>query len=182
MPNSAGKKIVVDSNVARSAGNVSDIPISGHSRDALLAILNRKHLLVLNEPFEAEWKKHESRFAKSWRVTMQQRGRICWIASDEFGALARRLGEIEEANFPKDALLKDMHVFACALATDRIVVSNESRLKKHLLRLAAFETSILLLSWASPNEEGKDCAIWLRAGAKFENARTLAKLNAAANG
>lgn len=175
MPKLRTKKIVVDTNVARSAGSTDDASSSLHSRKALLAILERRLTLVLSPCFETEWKRHESRFSHSWRVNMQQRGLIFWVDENEFAVLGRRIEEIEDRAFPKKALLKDLHVFACALATNRVIVSNESRLKRHLIRLGSLESRVLLILWASPIVEGDACSGWLRGGAKHERARLLSQ-------
>jgi hypothetical protein len=173
MPKPRSKKIVVDANVAQSAGNTNDAPTSQHSRKALFAIRESKLMLVLSPPFEDEWKRHESRFSRKWRVSMQQRGLIYWVPEEEFVVLRRRIKEISDRTFPKAALLKDIHVFACALATNRVIVSNEVRLKKHLIRLGSFEAKVLDILWASPSTEGDACSVWLQRGAKHEKSRLL---------
>lgn len=107
---------------------------------------------------------------------MQQRGLIFWVEENEFATLGRRIEEIDDETFPKAALLKDLHVFACALATGRVIVSNEVRLKKHLVRFGSLESQVLLILWASPAEEGEACSFWLRGGAKHERARLLSQV------
>ncbi len=59
------KRLVIDSDVARSAGTKED-PISQSCREVLQAVLSICHKVVLTEDIFAEWKRHRSNFTFVW--------------------------------------------------------------------------------------------------------------------
>jgi hypothetical protein len=60
--------IVVDASVARSCGDITAIhPLPIQCRDFLLAMQEQQHSVVMTKEIRAEWDKHQSRFALTYR-------------------------------------------------------------------------------------------------------------------
>lgn len=69
--------IVVDASIARASGGEDAVfPQSKHCRDFLRDMLEICHKIVMTEKIYEEWKKHESNFAKRWRIGMIARGKL----------------------------------------------------------------------------------------------------------
>jgi hypothetical protein len=62
--------LVVDASIARAAGDVSTHPTSRRCCDFLLAVREICHQIVMIAPIQHEWDKHQSRFARTWRLSM----------------------------------------------------------------------------------------------------------------
>src|SRR5947199_5976535 len=71
----AGKRIVLDASVARSAGSG---PIPGRRR-AVFGAIEERHSVVFSEECLAEWKKHEQAFARGWRARMVARRQVLFL-------------------------------------------------------------------------------------------------------
>lgn len=174
----ANKKLVVDANIARSAGDTTSAPHSTHCREVLLAIFSKGYFLVMTEKMEAEWVKHQSNFSLLWRANMAKKNRIFFVSASEFQALHRLITNLAPRVINQKAVLKDFHVFASALASDRLIISDDLALRKHLVKLTGHHPPVGKLIWGSPLEEQDQCAVWVSAGAKQEGARHLENLDA----
>ena len=62
--------LVIDSSIARAAGDTSNHPTARNCCDFLQAVLDVCHRIALTDPLRDEWNKHQSRFARTWRVSM----------------------------------------------------------------------------------------------------------------
>jgi hypothetical protein len=71
------------------------------------------------------------------------------------------------------AFEKDAHVVAAALCADRIIISNEVRLRLQLAELAGTDERLGAIMWASPAEEREACTAWIINGAPFEQDRAI---------
>jgi len=71
------KLLVVDASVMRVAGGIeAQDPVPARSRDALRAILTICHRVCLSPELRAEWKRHQSRFARGWLTRMYARRKV----------------------------------------------------------------------------------------------------------
>ncbi|VXD11233.1 hypothetical protein PL8927_140065 [Planktothrix serta PCC 8927] len=71
MKNKQSKYLVIDASVARSCGGEdAKHPTSKNCRDFLNAVLKICHSMVMTPELKVEWNKHESTFARKWRVSM----------------------------------------------------------------------------------------------------------------
>ena len=68
--------LVIDASIAMAAGETSMHPTSRNCREFLQAVLTVCHRMVLTEPIQEEWTRHESRFARTWRKSMMARKKI----------------------------------------------------------------------------------------------------------
>ena len=172
----SGKKLVVDTCVARSAGDKSQAPESKHSRDALTAIREHcQHELVFNPTLSSEWKTHAGRFALSFLTYMVQRRRVHYLRGEEFSSVVRSCSLVLENGTEREAFDKDAHVVAAALASDQIILSNEVRLWAQLAKMSPYSNAVGNLVWANPSLEGPSCVNWLKEGAPWRSDRKLSE-------
>ena len=166
------KRLVIDANIARSAGT-SSLAVSLFSRQCLEAVRFDEHIAVFNTKLRQEWRRHASRLAKQWQVAMQQRRRIEDAEGNEFAHLLDGACDcLKEATW-KLALRKDFHLAQSALATGQIVISNETRLPKHLCASCGEIPELRKLHFANPERERQVCIDWLKSRAKKEPGRRV---------
>jgi hypothetical protein len=162
-----GKRLVVDACVARSAGISSEAPQSTHSREALVAIRqNVDHRLVFNTALRIEWLDHGSKLASTFFTYMTQKRRVDYVSDDSFAGVLRGCAHQFDVPEAKEAFVKDRHVVAAALMTDRTIISNEARLRAQLVQLADQNGVIAEIMWSNPVVEGNACVEWLLDGAE----------------
>lgn len=166
------KRLVIDANIAGSAGNSAAL-VSIYSRKCLEEIRRDEHIAVFNSRLRAEWKKHASLLAKQWQVAMQQRRRIENLEGNEFESLLEPSCDcLDEASW-KAALRKDFHLVKSALAADQILLTNELRLPTHLKCSCRHVTELRRLFIAIPEREQEEFINWVKAGAKKEIKRRV---------
>jgi hypothetical protein len=162
---SAKRRIVVDTSVLRSAGgDAATFPTSKHCRDLLLAVLNICHKAVVGEALLTEWDKHQSRFARKWRLDMTKKKKIIRLHVPEQPGLRQQALAVHAISArDQDAILKDFHLAEAAIATDWIVVSLDTTVRD-LLALACQEgDQLALILWVHPDDQ--DILEWLGSGA-----------------
>lgn len=89
MAKSPSCRLVVDASVAQAAGGKgARSDVSKSCRDTLQAILDICHRLVLTKEMRREWNKHQSSFARTWRVSMVARKKFEFVAAsfDDVGS------------------------------------------------------------------------------------------------
>ena len=92
----ASRRLVIDASVARAAGDTSMHPTSRSCRDFLLAILEICHRFVMTQSIKEEWDKHQSGFARKWRVSMVARKKLVVVQVDEHHSLERQLSKLAQ--------------------------------------------------------------------------------------
>ena len=130
-------------------------------------MLDLCHRMVLTDPIQEEWNKHQSRFARTWRVSMMARKKIEVVEGCR-ASLARRNGSRAPGPTSRVAAImeKDRHLIEAALATDKRVASLDDRVRKHLQdhRAAVARRCIDLLGKPS-NVPDEQSIAWLESGA-----------------
>lgn len=121
-----------------------------------------------------EWDAHKSIFASLWLTSMTSRRRVLF---DDVPPSNKMRREIERAAATSKgeikALRKDFHLIEAAIATDRTVVSLDETVRR-LFRTAARNVAALeKVVWVNPTNTAEESVVWLRKGAKPENARML---------
>lgn len=121
-----------------------------------------------------EWERHKSTFASGWLVSMVSRRRVIF---DDVPPSNKMRREIERAAATKPsevkALRKDFHLIEAAIATDRIVVSLDETVRKLFRTASRSVAAIEKVVWVNPTNTAEESVMWLRRGAKPENARML---------
>jgi hypothetical protein len=168
------RRLVIDASVARSAGGEdAAYPLSKQCRDFLKKTLAVCHRVVLTPPVRAEWKKHESRFAREWRTAMMARKKLVLLDAPEDAALRDAIEAAAQTDRGRRAMLKDAHLVEAACATDRTVVSLDETVRA-LFGAASKRVRVLrTVVWANPGHPADACSTWLEEGAPPDEHRRL---------
>jgi len=165
----AGKRIVLDASVARSAGSG---PIPGRRR-AVFGAVEARHSVVFSEECLAEWKSHEGDFARGWRARMVARRRVLFLESCLDERLREKLAEAVTSQVRRRAIVKDAHLIEAARETDRIVISLDEEARGLFRHAAAQVAEIRPVMWANPENYEEGVVDWLHGGARRDRAREL---------
>jgi hypothetical protein len=162
------KLLVVDTSIMRAAGGEQAIdPVPAHARDALMAILTICHRICLSPELSEEWKRHQSRFARGWLTQMYARRKV--VASEpppcrEILADIRSFRAITQSDI--DAVEKDIHLIAAALAADQAVLSHDNQVAA-IIRKVCGDTrtvtskAIAHVLWINPIADRDPLRAWL---------------------
>ncbi len=166
------RRIVVDTNVARSASE-SQHPISDACRQVLETIINRQHLVVLTATQYKEWQKHQSLFTKGWLVRMASKKLWHVLKPEPDSGLTDRIHALDCTVKTRKEMLKDVHLLENALATDHAVVSQETNVLNLFVAHAQPLAIPRPVAWVNPTENMPGCIAWLKGGAAVEKARGI---------
>jgi hypothetical protein len=165
--------IVIDASIARSAGPENAThPTSKSCRDFLLSVLEVCHRAAFSKELKAEWRKHQSSFARQWMTSMFARKKIERIESKSDDKLRALIQEIDVESV-REAMLKDVHLVEAANASDGIVASLDETVRTLLRTHAISIASIRATCWVNPTVEAEEAIEWLKAGAPSESNRQL---------
>ena len=166
------RRIVVDTNVARSASE-SQHPISDACRRVLETIISQQHRVVLTATQREEWQRHKSLFTRGWLVQMASRKLWHVVTPEPDSGLVDAIYALDCTAKARKEMLKDVHLLENALATDHAVLSQETNV------LALFTTNTQALgvpravAWVNPAEDAAACIAWIEEGAPVEKARCI---------
>ncbi|RZK23797.1 MAG: hypothetical protein EOO63_17510 [Hymenobacter sp.] len=164
------RRIVVDTNVARSASE-SQHPVSDTCRQVLEAMMTNQHRVVLSATQYWEWQKHQSGYAKAWLTRMMGKKLHVVLTPEPDSGLTDTIHKLECTDKARAEMLKDAHLLESALATDHAVVSQETNV---LGLFTAHAQSLRIprpVAWVNPVEDAVACIIWLEAGAAVKAVR-----------
>lgn len=172
----ASKRLVIDASVARASGGAeATYPTSKHCRDFLQAVLKICHQLVLTPDITAEWKRHRSKFAQRWLVSMFARKKVYRLAPESNDDLLTKIQATQESEKSRAALLKDIRLVEAAMAADQTIVSLDETVRQ-LLTVAAQQVGELhQIIWVNPGHPQENPINWLKTGAQNEPTRRLRK-------
>lgn len=174
MPTKVSRRLVIDASVARSSGGEDAVhPLPKQCRDFLKATLSCGHRVVLSPPVNAEWRKHESGFARKWRTAMVARRKVLMEEVAEDPALRDAIEGSTKADRDRLAMIKDTHLVEAAQATDRTVVSLDDTVRRLFGVASKSVRSLRTVVWANPRHETEECSAWLADGAPPEGHRQL---------
>lgn len=163
---------MVDASVAHAAGDVSLHPTSKQCRETLLALSDFSAVFCPN--LKAEWRKHESAFARAWKIKMIQEGKAKFFDDDQIISRFKRF--IDDADtdvHAKNAMDKDAHLVSSALSNDKIVVALDEKVRRLFSRHCLSFKGVRKILWSNPIRAEDNTIGWLRAGAKREEVHTL---------
>jgi len=153
----------------RVAGGIeAQDPVPARSRDALRAILTICHRVCLSPELRAEWKRHQSRFARGWLTRMYARRKVIHCVPppcDHILDDVRTLPQTTQADF--EAIAKDIHLVAAALATpDAAVLSGDNRVAAAIRKVCtdtATATSRVVahVLWINPVADHMTLHAWM---------------------
>ena len=87
--------LVIDASIARAAGDTSNHPTSRNCCDFLQAVLKVCHRMAMTDPLREEWNKHQSRFARTWRVSMMARRKVVFLTIPAHHSLKERIKRLK---------------------------------------------------------------------------------------
>jgi predicted nucleic acid-binding protein len=143
--------LVVDASVVRSAGE-SEHPQSSACRRCLLAIRDICHRVAVTPDIREEWRRHMSRFSRTWRHSMAAR--------------RKPLVHVAPAHVPIDmttysdaaraAIKKDLCLLEAALAADRVIVTRDDSLREALSGRPDGMVLLQSVRWINPVTDGPE--------------------------
>ena len=164
------KRLVIDSDVARSAGTKED-PISQSCREVLQAVLDICHKVVLTEDIFAEWKRHRSNFTLIWLRSMMARRKQIILKEVTNDDLRARIDALSLDEQTLDIIKKDLHLVEAALETDHIIISRDETARALFQEASEEIGGLKRIVWINPTHEEEHVKDWLSEGAKLERSR-----------
>ncbi len=164
------KRLVIDSDVARSAGTKED-PISKSCREVLQAVLDICHKVVLTEDIFAEWKRHRSNFTLIWLRSMMARKKQIILKEVTNADLRARIDALSLDEQTLDIIKKDLHLVEAALETDHIIISRDETARALFQEASEEIGGLKRIVWINPTHEEEHVKDWLSKGAKLERSR-----------
>ena len=175
MANKRSKRLVIDADVARSCGGKDAThPVARKCREFLDGVREVCHHVVMTSEISREWKKHASRYARTWQASMVARRKVNRpLVPAVSGFRAGLEANVSNAT-DRAAMLKDIHLLEAALATDNIVVSRDDSARGLFSKTARVVHAIRSTVWVNPAEE-VDPRLWLDNGAEPDQERMLGR-------
>ena len=169
------KRLVIDTDVVQSSGNEDATdPRAIHCRDFLKEVRSQDHRVVITREISDEWKRHQSRFALEWRVSMDARKKIDRINPPEDEELQDKITNTASDEDEIEALRKDFHLLQAALATDQTITSLDETIRRLFKRASQQVGEIRNIIWVNPERTAAEHPItWLQNGAPPEAHRRL---------
>ena len=131
------------------------------------------HWVVMNPDISSEWKRHQSRFARRWLVSMYSRKKVERPDRVQDNDLREKVQGAAKSERKSYAILKDIHLIEAALATDRAVASLDDNARELFRNITEKVGKLKPVVWVNPSNEPGDVIAWLKKGAKFEKRRSL---------
>ena len=122
MANQGSRRLVIDADVMRSAGE-TDHPISSACRRFLETVLDVGHHVVMTDAILEEWRHHMSKYSRIWRRRMYGRRLVIQIEVNDETLRGRIDAAVHRDQ--KAIAEKDVHLIEAAIATDRLVTSQD---------------------------------------------------------
>lgn len=165
MPGKSGRRLVIDADVARSAGETKH-PVSSACRQFLDAVTECRHRVVMTPEIQEEWRRHASRYTYRWLRRMFARRLVdrCTVATND--PLRQRVaGMLPSAG--------DLHLLEAAVATDKLVASQDERARAAFRIMSGKIREIQIVVWVNPTRKEESPIDWLTSGAVAEANRQL---------
>ena len=165
------RQLVIDADIVNSASEAK-YPISSTCRKFLDTVLDVGHHVVMTNAIREEWHRHMSRYSRRWRRRMWARKRVVKIIGERDETLRGRI----DASVSQDQqamVAKDVHLVEAALATDRLITSQDERVRSALRTASNNVGELKRIVWVNPTRGDEAPIDWLRDGAKIEEHRLL---------
>ena len=174
MAKRAARRLVIDADVLRASGGRDAVPPSAkRCREFLEAVLSICHYVVLTPDIGKQWKQHMSRFARTWRCSMEARKKVFREHPDADESLRQCIEQHGTSQKQRTAMLKDVLLIEAATATDSLIASNDEAARKAYSQMASQTRKLRRIVWVNPSLEEDDSLTWLKNGARAERERTL---------
>ena len=168
------KRLVIDTDVARASGDEDATdPRAIHCRDFLKEVRAQDHRVVMTRKISDEWKRHRSRFAFEWRVSMDARRKIDRINPPEDQTLQDKITTTTSDENEIEVMEKDFHLLQAALATDQAIISLDETIRGLFKQASQQVGEIRDIIWVNPDRTEERPILWLQNGAPPEPHRQL---------
>ena len=127
----------------------------------------------MSRSIRKEWKKHESRYARTWRVTMVSLKKVRIVEDPVNLDLRSRIDYVLTSEVDKKQINKDIHLVEGCIAADSIIVSLDEVLRAILQECAIKVNDLRPIVWINPSEDPEGVLEWLQLGADAEPVRQL---------
>ena len=168
------KLLVIDASIARSAGgeDATDLK-SVYCRDFLEAVVDLCHRVVMTPDIRDEWNKHQSKSARTWlrRMVAKKKLYACETVLDN--ELWSKVEDFTEFDHQREAMIKDIRLIEAALATDKIVISLDDKVRNLFSKAAEQVDELKDIVWVNPAKPEEKAIEWLEKGAEAEIERKL---------
>lgn len=166
--------LVIDASIARAAGEFTSRSDFSRSLHHLLnAIHAGPFYVVFDSELKAEWSRHQSNFARTWRTKMFSSKRLRILDVDANAELRTSCKAIALSDGQFLSLWKDFHLVELALATDKRVLSTDRRISEILHPLASDIKLMRRICWVNPTTPDSAVLDWLTTKAPFDKHRML---------
>jgi hypothetical protein len=165
--------LVIDASLAPAAGEASMHPTSRHCREFLQAVLDLCHHMAITPDIQDEWNRHQSGFARRWRISMMARKKIESVDVSLHVALRQRIERAVGNKKYRTAIEKDRRLIEAALATEQRVISLDDLVREYLRDHSAKLPEVRSICWVNPCTLEEHAVAWLEAGAPAERSRLL---------
>ncbi|MGD0413021.1 MAG: hypothetical protein ABSC18_15125 [Verrucomicrobiota bacterium] len=173
MKSKISRKLVIDASVARASGGLDAAkPCPARCRDFMLKALEVCHRVVMTPDIRAEWKRHQSIFARGWLVSMVSKRKFLFARNCEDAQLRQTIANLAPLQWPVTKMLKDIHLIEASLSGDRIVISLDEAARTHFARASSVASQLKEVVWRNPATE-MDLGAWLEKGAQAEASMKL---------
>ena len=171
----AGRRLVIDADVARAAGRAaSHDPTSAACRGFLTCTRDEtRHVTAMSDKLSREWTEHASPFAVRWLAAMRSRGRLIDLGDTHEPDLHSAITRHAATDAQRERVLKDLHLVETARRADRVVCSRDEVVRGDLRLLARRVTQLGRVIWVNPTHPDEEPLSWLRAGARNDAWRRL---------
>lgn len=168
------RSIVIDADIAHSAGNSPDgSSVAKACRDFLQAVLDICHHAVWTPEIAAEWKRHASRFSRKWRVQMAGRRKLDDVEALPVAGLESRVIAGNDPGLLPEKISKDMHLVYAAIATGSPVASCDAAIRRRLVKALPRAIELQSVIWIDPSDQAAAPLAWLKQGAPSDRHRRL---------
>jgi len=171
------KQLVLDASLALGSNDQMFNPVGDGAGDwnrkCLTAVWEEEHVAVFNRQLQREWRDHASPSALRWLQRMTQKSRMVVDEGNDFSALLQPACDCLQSAGEKEGLAKDFHLVRSALATGQLILSNELRFPRYATQACEAVPELAQLYYGSPQIEGEDCRLWIKAGAEKEPDRRI---------
>jgi hypothetical protein len=130
--------------------------------------------MVLTPEIRDEWNRHQSGFARTWRVGMVARKRVEWLNSCSDEAMHAEIGGLPVSKTDREAMLKDLCLIEAAIATDETVASLDDAARRLFAAASSTVQALRDIVWVNPDRPEETPIEWVNDGAPSERKRKLA--------
>jgi hypothetical protein len=124
--------------------------------------------MALTPAIREEWRRHQSKFARRWRLAMYAKKKIVLLEEGQDPGLEDRILRTSRNDEQRQAMLKDVPLIWAALQADSIVVSRDVNARA-LFQIRELST----ITWVNPVSEPERILGWLWEGAPAVDAWKL---------